>query len=100
MAIAGFVIILLGVLMAYLQRIPQLLVTSLTAAVLEAISLLFFRREDAAHRQVRDYYNQLEETNKLANLLSICDTIQSSRKREEYKLRVVDAIIEKWFGSE
>jgi CheY-like chemotaxis protein len=98
MAIAGMFVILFGAILAFMGYISQIITTSVATVLLEAISVLFFQREDAAHRQVRDSYSQLDEMNKLNHLLSICDTIQTAKKREEQRVKVIEAITQKWFG--
>lgn len=98
MAIAAMLVVLLGALLVTLGYISHIVITSVTALLLEAIGILFFRREDAAHRQVRDTFSQLDEMNKLNHLLSICDTIQQEKRREEQRVKVIEAITQKWFG--
>jgi hypothetical protein len=98
MAIGAMLVVLLGALLVTLGYISHIVITSVTALLLEAIGILFFRREDAAHRQVRDTFSQLDEMNKLNHLLSICDTIQQEKRREEQRVKVIEAITQKWFG--
>jgi CheY-like chemotaxis protein len=100
MAVTGMIVIVVGAALTFIQLVPQTLLTSVTAVLLEAVSILFFRREDAAHKQVEAYYNRLAETNKLASLLTICDTIKSEKKREEYKRKLIDVMIKNWFKPE
>jgi hypothetical protein len=68
------------------------------SALAEAASILFFVREDAAHKRVRQYFAQLSELDKLGSLLTVCDTLLNPEDRDEYRKRVIDRLIEKWFA--
>ena len=96
-SITGILVILSGVILVYFSKLPSLTLSAVASIILEAVSVLFFVREDIAHKRVAAYYSRLEEVSKLANIISICDTIVSGDKREKYKAKVIDKMIENWF---
>jgi len=98
-ALVGIVIIFGGVVLSFLNMLSSTLLPTISGVILEAIGVLFFVREDAAHNQVNAYYVRLDEVSKLSNILTICETIRSDELREVYKLKIIDKILEKWFGS-
>ncbi|MDX1520989.1 MAG: hypothetical protein R3264_05145, partial [Anaerolineae bacterium] len=97
MTILALLLIVLSVVLILGGQVSLTTATLVSSALSQSISVLLFRREDAAHKRVRNYFVQLNELNYLGNLLTICDTLQSPANRETYKMKVIDKVTERWF---
>lgn len=98
MAVLGMLLILAGAILILVGYAAPSPFPILVSAISEAISLLFFSREERAYKRVNTYFTQLNELNKLGNLLIICDSLQSASDREKYKKAVIGKVIARWFG--
>lgn len=63
--------------------------------VMDAVGVLFFVREDAAHKRVRQHVRQLEDMYRVGKLLEICDCLESQSDRDTYRMKVVDRMLDK-----
>jgi CheY-like chemotaxis protein len=97
-AVLGMIMILVTAALLLLGKIAPTSLPLIGSALAEAASILFFVREDAAHRRVRQYFAQLNELDNLGNLMTVCDTLLDPKDRDEYKKRIIDRLIEKWFA--
>lgn len=95
-AALGMFLILSSIVTVWLNYVEVTALPLIVSAFVEAAGALFFVREDAAYKRVNLYFSQLHELNQIGNLLSICDTLETSIDRAEYKKKIVDQIIEKW----
>ena len=98
MAILGMLLVLASAILILLGRVAPTTLPLVGSALSEAVSVFFFVREDSAHKRVSIYFTQLNELNYLGNLLTICDALQSPSDREEYKKKIIDRVLEGWFG--
>jgi len=98
MAIIGMVLVTLGVLLAFTNRLTSTTLPLIAGVISQIVSTLFFTREDTAHKRVSTYFTKLEEINKLGNLLTICDSLPDPFSRKKYKEKLINKVIEKWFG--
>lgn len=98
MAILGMLLVLASAILILLGQVAPTTLPLVGSTLSEAVSILFFVREDSAYKRVSTYFAQLNELNNLGNLLTICDSLQSPSDREEYKKKIIDKVIEKWFG--
>ena len=95
-AALGMISIAGGVILIWLNYITATSLPLIVSVFVEAAGTLFFIREDAAYRRVNKYFIQLNELNRIGNLLTICDSLESASDRETYKKKVIDHIIDKW----
>ncbi len=95
-AISGITLILSIVFMILLNYISAPALPMIVSVFIEAVGVLLFAREDAAHKRVNIYFTQLNELNRIGNLLVICDSLDSPSDREKYRRKIIDHIIEKW----
>lgn len=98
MAIMGMVLILVVTLSALIDNTAPATLPLFVSAICEAAGILFFRREDAAHRRIKMYWLRLNETNDLGMLLRVTDTLPTVESREEYKKKIINGALRKWFG--
>lgn len=98
MAIVGMLLVLTSAVLILLGRVAPTTLPLVGSALSEAVSVFFFIREDLAHKRVKTYFTQLNELSYLGNLLAICDTLQSPSDREECKKKIIDKVLEAWFG--
>lgn len=63
--------------------------------VMDAVGVLFFVREDAAHKRVRQHVRQLEDMYRVGKLLEICDCLESQSDRDTYRMKVIDRMLDK-----
>jgi uncharacterized membrane protein len=97
MASVGMILVFASVILMLLNLIAFTNLPLIASGLSEAVGILFFVREDAAYKRVNAYFSQLNELNNLGNLLTICDSLLVAADREEYKKKIIDRVIEKWF---
>jgi len=98
MAIGGMALILISVAFTLSKQLAPTNLSLISAVISEAASLLFFYQEKQAHKRVSSYIEQLNELNKLGNLLAVCDSLSVREDREEYKKKIISKLMNKWFG--
>lgn len=99
MASLGMILILVSAILILVGKVAPTTLPLIGGVLSEAVSVLFFVREDAAYKRVSGYFAKLNELNNLGNLITICDSLQSPKSREEYKKKIIDKVVEKWFGT-
>ena len=97
MGLVGICVIVFGVFLVFFKITPLAVLSGVTSIVLEAISVLFIARAVQASKQVDKNYEELQEIYKASHLISICDTMEKS-KREDAKFLIVEKLMDKWFG--
>lgn len=99
MAIGGMALILISVIFTLVKQLAPTNLSLISAAISEAASALFFYQQNQAHKRVSFYIEQLHELNKVGNLIAVCDSLASRADREEYKKKIINKLINKWFGN-
>jgi len=99
MSVTGMVLILMSVALTVFEELAPINLSLVSAAIVEAISALFFYQQNQAFKRVSFYVEKLNELNKLGKLLAICDSLASPEIREEYKQKIITTLLEKWFGN-
>lgn len=99
MATMGMMLVLVSAVLILMGQIAPTTLPLIGGAISEAVGVLFFVREDSAFKRVSGYFARLNELNNLGNLITICDSLQSPISREEYKKKIIDKVVEKWFGT-
>jgi len=95
--VLGLLLILISIALLLTGSITSGIVTLVAGTIANAIEVLFSRREDKAHERVRAYFEQLLEINRIGNIITICEALESSSDRDTYRKKVIDHIInEKW----
>jgi CheY-like chemotaxis protein len=74
--------------------VPSAIVSLVVSTLTNAVKVLFFIREDAAHQRVRTLFDQLQETSRISSVLVICDALESALDRDLYRKRIIDQILE------
>lgn len=92
-------LILLAVGIVIFGNLGESLPAMLAGALSQAVSSLLYNREEAAHRRVATFFEQLEQVNQLQNLLLACDTFVDTQERDRYKGIIISRLTDKWFGS-
>jgi CheY-like chemotaxis protein len=95
-AVLGLILVLGSIIMIWLNYITAPVLPLIVSVLVEAVSALFFIREDAAYKRVSMYFTQLNELNQIGNLLAICDSLTSPSDREKYRKKIIDHIIGTW----
>jgi CheY-like chemotaxis protein len=99
MAVLGMLLILATAVMILLNRVESPTLPLVGSVLSETVSILFFVREDKGYKRVNAYFAQLNELNNLGNLLEICDSLHSPSDREEFKKKIIEKVVERWFGA-
>ncbi len=92
----GMAMILTSVALIWLQDIQASFLPLIASAVINAVGALFFVREDAAHKRANAFVQQLNDLNRIGNVLIICESMESAADREIYKRKILDRVIESW----
>ena len=95
----GMLFVFTSIILMFLGYVTFTRLPLIASVISEAVSILFFVREDAAYKRVNMYFSQLNELNNLGNLLTICDSLVIPTDRDEYKKKIIDIVVEKWFKS-
>ena len=98
MAGIGMAMILVSIALIWLERIGLTTLPLVVSALFQAVGVFLFRREESAYKRVSLYSVQLNELNQLGNILAICDSLLSPQDKEECKKKVIDKVLNKWFG--
>lgn len=69
------------------------IVTLVSDIISAAVGVLFFRREDAAHKRVESYYKKLDELSRAEKIIAICGSLESADSRDAYKKKVIDYLL-------
>jgi len=97
MGLVGIGVILVGAFLVFFNITPLAVLSGVVSIVSEAISVLFIARAVQASKQVDKNYEELQEIYKASHLISICDTMEKS-KREDAKFLIVEKLMGKWFS--
>jgi CheY-like chemotaxis protein len=97
-AIAGIVIIFLGVSLAMGGFLAIGIPSAVAGVIAEAISFLFFRRADVANERMDRYHHELLEIRWLENLLAACEGLTTTERQEDGKEKIIEAATALWFG--
>jgi CheY-like chemotaxis protein len=96
-AVLSLLLVVVGAILVLLGYANESAFTLVASTLAKVASLLFFRREEKAHARVRADFAQLGELSNLGHLLMICDSLQNPLDREEYKKKLIDSVIHRWF---
>ena len=96
-SVAGIVIIFIGIGLALRESLTVGVVSAIGGVVAEAVSLLFFKRVDAANNRMDKYHSELLQTRRFETLLAACDELpleQQAACRE----KIIDMAKEQWLS--
>jgi hypothetical protein len=99
MAIVGMTLVFASAILVLVGSSAPTSLPLIGSAVSEAVSILFFVREDAAHKRVSAYFAELNDSSHLGNLITIAESLADAADREAYKKRVLEKVLEKWMGA-
>lgn len=94
-AALGMIVIVAAIVLVRQGTLTSSGLTMVGSLVMNAVSVLFFAREDAAHRRVRQHVNQLEDMYRVGKLLEICDCLESQSDRDAYRMKLIDRMLDK-----
>jgi len=97
MGLAGIGVIAFGAILVLVNITSLAVLSGIASIVSESISVLFIVRAVQASKLVDKNYDELQEIYKASHLISICDTMEKSKK-EESKVLIVEKLLAKWFG--
>lgn len=98
-AVAGIVIIFLGIALVFWKQLEIGTASTIGGLMTEAISFLFFRRVDAANERMDRYHRRRIEGQQFKTLLQACDGLDSDRRREQCRERVIMAATGRWLDA-
>lgn len=96
--ILAIALVLISVILILAGQVSATTASLASSALSQTISFLLFRREDSAHKRVSGYFAELNKLNNLGNLVTICNSLESSVEREVCKKKIIDKVVDKWFS--
>jgi CheY-like chemotaxis protein len=94
----GFLVILLGVLLAWFNKLTIGIVGAATGLILEGLGFLFLSRLDRSNERMDTYHSELLQTFWFEYLLAACHNLPSE-ERIRYTGQALNAAIGSWLGS-
>lgn len=91
----GLALVVITIILLLRGSVGGGMISLVASGVINVVRNLFSAREDAAHRRVSESYQELESINRAANLLTICESLESSRARDTYRKKLLDHMFEK-----
>ncbi len=95
-SVAGAIVIMLGAVLALRGDQKTGVVSAVGGIIIEAVTLLFFARLDAAYRRVDKYHEELLQSKRLENLLSACGELCDPKGKEAAVTRVIETTTQGW----
>jgi CheY-like chemotaxis protein len=93
-SVLGMAMIMVSVMLVWHGDIQASILPLMASVVINASGALFFVREDAAHKRANQFFEQLNDLNRIGNVLIICDSLESPSDREAYKKKIIDRVLE------
>jgi len=96
-SVAGIAIIFIGIGLALRGALEVGVVSAVGGVVAEAVSLLFFRRVDAANDRMDKYHLELLQTKRFETLVAACEELPSEQQVACTE-KILGIVTERWFG--
>lgn len=97
-AVAGLVLIGVGVIALIFGQITAGLITTLSGVITTAVAKLFFDQSKAANRRVDDIQKRLTEAQRIQEAVKIASTIGDPQRRDKLKAEIVRKAL--WLNKE
>jgi CheY-like chemotaxis protein len=98
-AVIGMAVIFLSVYLAVNAKGSVAISSAIVGIIAEGVSLLFFRRVDAANGRMDVLHRELMELRWLDTLIAACEDLTSEERQESAKERVINSAAAMWLGS-
>lgn len=97
-SLLGVLIIFAGIALLFFDQVAIGIASAVGGIVTEAVSYLFFQREDAASDRMERYRRERLGGRYFKVLLQACEGLGSGQKRERCREQVIMAATKKWLG--
>jgi CheY-like chemotaxis protein len=97
-AVIGMVVIFMGVYLALNKELSFAIPSAIVGIIIEGVSMLFFRRVDAANARMDMLHRELMELRWLDTLLAACEDLTSEERQESAKERVINSAAGLWLA--
>ena len=106
-AMIGIAILFFGIVLAFFQgqkgftfsqQITIGLLSAAASIIMEAVSVLFFRRADAANQRMDLYHQERLQGQRYKILLDTCNSITSSTDQEACCIRIIQVASDSWLN--
>jgi len=95
-ALVGAIIVILGAVLALQGDRSTGAASAVSGMIIEAINLLFFTRQDMAYRRVDKYHEELLQSKRLENLMSVCDQLSDPKGKEVAMREIIRLTTQGW----
>lgn len=97
-AIIGTVVVLIGVGLAFWQKLEISIVSTLAGVVTETTGYLFYRRVDKANDRMDNYHRERLEGQRFDILLKACEGLETPKEREACQKEIVLTSLASWLN--
>lgn len=97
-AITGMLVIFLSVYLALNAKSSVAISSAIVGIIAEGVSLLFFRRVDAANERMDVLHRELMQLRWLDTLIAACEDLTSEERQERAKEKVINSAANLWLG--
>lgn len=89
----GFVVVLVGVILLFLQQTTAGIVTTVSSLIPEVTAVLFFNKDKELRKTIEAYHNHMLESQRLLTMIDVAETIRDHSECDRMKQQIIAKVL-------